>query len=297
MKNIKYLLLALAITLSSCEETDIPNPDKSAIDTNFGVQNQFDKFLKREFVAPYNIEVIYKLPDVQSNFDYTLVPADYQKSIRLANLIKYLCLDAYNAVAPVSFLKETFPKQLVFVGSAGYNSNGTILLGTAEGGLKVSLYNINVLDVNDVDALNRLFFNTIHHEFGHVLHQNIPFSSDFPQLTYSADERYVGGSWSTVDGYGSAQAALEAGFISLYASNQESDDFVELISHYILSTEADWNTTLTNAGTKGAGLINSKMAIIKSYLKNSWEIDIDQLRAEIQTRYDNLSSQDLDNIN
>ncbi|WP_043707101.1 zinc-binding metallopeptidase [Tenacibaculum ovolyticum] len=297
MKNIKYLLLALTITLSNCEETDIPNPDKSAISTDFGHQNQFDKFLKREFVAPYNIEVLYKLPDVETDYAYKLVPAEYAKSVKLANLIKYLCLDAYNAIAPTSFLKKTFPKQLVFVGSPGYNSNGTILLGTAEGGLKVSLYNINSLDVNNVDQLNELFFNTIHHEFAHVLHQNIAFSTDFEQLTLSAGEEYVGGSWSTADGYPSDLAALQAGFITRYASKSESEDFVELISHYILAKEADWATTLTTAGTTGAGIINSKMIIVKSYLKDSWEIDIDVLRAEIQNRYDNLSSQDLDNIN
>ncbi|WP_422089916.1 zinc-binding metallopeptidase [Tenacibaculum ovolyticum] len=297
MRNIKYLFLALAIAFSSCEETDVPNPNESAINTDFGAQNQFDKFLKREFVVPYNIEVLYKLPDVQTNYDYKLVPAEYQKSIKLANLIKYLCLDAYDAIAPSSFLKETFPKQLVFVGSPGYNSNGTILLGTAEGGLKVSLYNINSLDVSNVAQLNDFYFNTIHHEFAHVLHQNIPFSTDFEQLTYSADEEYVGGSWSTVDGYGTEQAALEAGFITRYASKSESEDFVELISHYILATETDWNATVTTAGTKGGGIINSKMAIVKSYLRDNWEIDIDVLRAEIQNRYDNLSSQDLDNIN
>ncbi|CAM1358365.1 conserved protein of unknown function [Tenacibaculum soleae] len=290
MKNIKYLVIALAITFSNCQEKDIPNPDKSSINSELGYQNQFDKFLTKEFVTPYNIEILYKLPDVESNFNYTLVPADYQKSIRLANLIKYLCLDAYNAVAPASFLKETFPKQIVFVGSAGYNNNNTRLLGTAEGGVKISLYDINTLDITDVEALNRLFFNTIHHEFGHVLHQKIPFSTDFTEIVGAG---YIGDDWSTQWGPGES---LQAGFISDYASNQVSDDFVELISHYVLSTETDWADIIVNAGP-GGSLITSKMSIIKSYLKNNWDFDIDDLRAEVQDRYDNLSSQDLDNIN
>lgn len=295
MKNIKYLALALAISLSSCKESDVPNPDKSAINTDFGYQNQFDKFLNREFVVPYNIDVLYKLPDIETNYLYTLVPAEYEKSIRLANLIKYLCLDAYNEVAPANFIKETFPKQLVFVGSAGYNTNSR-LLGTAEGGVKVSLYDINALDITNIDELNALFFNTIHHEFGHVLHQRIPFSSDFEQVTYDAGEEYVGGSWNTVDGYGSDAAALQAGFISLYATNQVSDDFVELISHYVLSTETAWANTINDAGP-GGSIITRKLTILKTYLKSNWQIDIDELRDVIQERYDNLGSQDLDNIN
>lgn len=294
MKKIKYLAIALAITLSGCQESDVPNPDKSAINTDFGYQNQFDKFLKREFVTPYNIEILYKWQDIETNYNYSLVPAEYEKSVRLANLLRYLCLDAYNEIAPVNFLKEVFPKQLVFVGSPGYNANGTILLGTAEGGLKISLYNVNTLDVNNIEALNRLFFNTIHHEFAHVLHQRIPFSTDFQQITYGAGQNYIGDDWSTD---WAAGESLEAGFITNYASKSESEDFVELISHYILAKEADWNATLSNAGSTGADIINRKMAIVKNYLINNWEIDIDELRAVIQNRYDNLDSQDLDNIN
>ncbi|AUC21292.1 hypothetical protein BTO15_03850 [Polaribacter sejongensis] len=291
MKKIKYLLFILVITFSSCEENDVPNPDESAISTDFGYQNQFDKFLAREFVEPYNIEVLYKLPDIESNYNYTLVPAEYEKSIKLANLIKYLCLDAYSAVAPAGFLEKTFPKMLVFVGSFGYNSNGTILLGTAEGGLKVSLYGVNDLDETSPEQLNNYYFNTIHHEFGHVLHQNIPFSTDFTQIVGAG---YIGDEWSTAWGAGES---LQAGFISDYSSNQVSDDFVELISHYILSTESDWATTIEEAGDVGGPLINQKIAIIKAYLTSSWSIDMDELRAEIQNRYANLSSQDLDNIN
>ena len=293
MKNIKYLAIALAITLSGCQESDVPNPDKSAVNTDFGYQSQFDKFLKREFVTPYNIEILYKLPDVESNFNYSLVPSEYGKSVKLANLLKYLCLDAYNEIAPASFLKEVFPKQLVFVGSPGYNSNGTILLGTAEGGLKISLFNVNSLDVTNIAALNSLFFNTIHHEFAHVLHQRIPFSTDFQQLTYDAGHNYIGDDWSTD---WAAGESLEAGFVSDYSSKSESEDFVELISHYVLAKEADWNTMLSNAGPGGA-IINSKMSIVKNYLINNWDIDIDELRAAVQNRYDNLGSQDLDNIN
>ncbi|MCD8411260.1 zinc-binding metallopeptidase [Tenacibaculum finnmarkense] len=290
MKNIKYIVLALAITFSGCEETNLPNTNRSAINTDFGHQNDFDKFLEKEFVTPYNIEILYKLPDIQTDFNYTLVPSEYEKSIKLANLIKYLCLDAYNAIAPASFLKETFPKQLVFVGSPGYNSNGTILLGTAEGGLKVSLYNINELDVANVEELNSSYFNTIHHEFGHVLHQKKPFSTDFNQIVGAG---YIGDEWSKKwkDG-----ESLKAGFISNYSSNQVSDDFVELISHYVLYSNEKWDATLVEAG-EGAALINAKMAIIKSYLISNWEIDIDELRTEIQKRYNNLSSQDLDKIN
>lgn len=52
------------------------------------------------------------------------------------------------------------------IGSPAYD-NGKITLGTAEGGLKVTLYNINALNPNsvDVEMMNRWYFSTMHHEF------------------------------------------------------------------------------------------------------------------------------------
>ncbi len=180
---------------------------------------------------------------------------------------------------------------LVFVGSFGYNSNGTILLGTAEGGLKVSLYGVNDLDETSPEQLNNYYFNTIHHEFAHVLHQNIPYTTDFNQIVGAG---YISDEWSTTWG---ANESLEAGFISDYSSKSANEDFVELISHYVLASETDWEATITNAGDVGGPIINQKIAIVKAYIKSSWNIDLDELRAEIQNRYANLASQDLDNIN
>jgi hypothetical protein len=46
-------------------------------------------------------------------------------------------------------------------------------LGTAEGGLKITLYNAESLKPADLDNLNEYFFKTMHNEFSHILHQNI----------------------------------------------------------------------------------------------------------------------------
>lgn len=48
-----------------------------------------------------------------------------------------------------------------------------MVLGTAEGGMKITLYNVN--DINpdkiDINLLNEYYFQTMHHEFAHILHQ------------------------------------------------------------------------------------------------------------------------------
>ena len=47
------------------------------------------------------------------------------------------------------------------------------MLGTAEGGKKITLYEVNSLDFENVDieVLNEYYFKTMHHEFAHILHQ------------------------------------------------------------------------------------------------------------------------------
>lgn len=102
------------------------------------------------------------------------------------------------------------------VGSPAYNNNGEVVLGTAEGGTKITLYAVNNMDPTNVDLLNEWYFKTIHHEFAHILNQKKPFSTDFNQITGLATGiRYVGNAcW---DVYPSEDLALKDGFICRYA--------------------------------------------------------------------------------
>ena len=77
------------------------------------------------------------------------------KAQQMAKIVKYLWFDAYGTVVGPDFLKENGPRIIHLIGSPAYNPiSGTILLGTAEGGLKVTLYRCNELDPTNVDQLN-----------------------------------------------------------------------------------------------------------------------------------------------
>jgi substrate import-associated zinc metallohydrolase lipoprotein len=280
------------ITFSNCQETDIPDSSKSIIKVDNTTQNQFDIFLKREFVAPYNVELLYKLPDIETNLNDYVVPSDYSQSIKMANLIKYLALEPYTKIVSKEFMQKYFPKMIVLVGSGAYNNNGTVILGTAEGGLKITLFDINSMDVTNIDQLNDRYFRTIYHEFSHILHQNIPYTTDFNQIS-STD--YVQDEWNEF-WPSNGVTSLQKGFISDYASKSPDEDFVELIAFYMTKTQAEWDAIVASAGT-GTGIITQKIAIVKSYLEASWNIDIDALRDEVLLRQNNLGSQNLDNIN
>lgn len=280
----------LSLCFLSCSDEELDGTSK-IVDSQ-KEENEFDRWILNNYVLPYNIDFKYRMEDIESDMNYQLVPADYNQSVRMAKLMKYLCLEAYDAImGSKDFIRSYYPKMVHLVGSAAYRNNGTMILGTAEGGLKITMYYVNALQL-DIEFLNHYYFKTMHHEFGHILNQKKPYSTDFDLIS---GPKYVNDSWNTA--YTSDAAAQKDGFISPYAASESKEDFVELFSIYVTSTTAEWNQKLTAAGTTGASLINQKFEIVYNYMLNSWDIDLNELRAVIQERQNNLSTLDLNTLN
>lgn len=278
-------LFALGFTACSEDELD----SKSVITDSQREENEFDRWIVENYVTPYNIDFKYRMEDIESDMNYYLAPADYNKSIQMAKLMKHLCLEAYDEITgSKDFIRTYYPKMIHLVGSAAYRNNGTMVLGTAEGGLKITMYYINQLKLNP-EYLNEYYFKTMHHEFAHILHQTKPYSTDFNMIS-STD--YVLDSWSSE--YDDV-TCLKDGFISAYAAKESNEDFVELISIYVTNSAAVWNAKIKAAG-EGAAIIQQKFDIVYKYMKDTWGIDLDELREIIQRRQSELSSIDLDNL-
>ena len=177
MKYNKWIFIVAVIAggiLTSCSEDSLS--DTSIFDTESPERNELDNWLLTEYVNPYNIDFKYRFEDKESDHQYNLLPADYDKSIALAKLVKFLWLESYEELMNDEgmFIKTYCPKIITLIGSKAYNPDShSVVLGTAEGGLKVVLYNVNELDTDnpDVEVLNEWYFKTMHHEFAHILHQ------------------------------------------------------------------------------------------------------------------------------
>jgi substrate import-associated zinc metallohydrolase lipoprotein len=94
------------------------------------------------------------------------------------DVVKKVWIETYNQVAEPDFIKKYCPKQFVLVGSANYNYDGSMTIGTAEGGRKVVLFVVNDFDAADNGNIKQLI-HTVQHEFGHILHQNIAYQPEF----------------------------------------------------------------------------------------------------------------------
>ena len=292
-KNIYAILLAFvaSFALMSCSDDD-PSSE-SIFPTTSPKRDAFDKWLLENYTFPYNVEMKYKMEDIESDMKYHLVPADSAKTAKLSIIMKYLWFDAYNEVVGPDFIKENMPRPIHFIGSPAYNSEGTMVLGTAEGGLKITLYMVNSLDdktLKNYDTMNKYYFHTLHHEFTHILNQKIPYDQSYKLITESG---YVSGDWYLIPD----KTAHQAGFITPYAMVEPLEDFAEMLSGYVTMSQSEWNAILADAGTTGAASISAKLDIVRNYMQESWNVDIDQLRAAVLRRASTLSAVDLKHLN
>jgi len=202
--------------------------------------------------------------------------------------MKYLWLDAYQEVAAdgIHFVRANAPRVMHLIGSAEWDRS-TIRLGTAEGGLKITITQVNDLIPNQIAEQN--FFNTIHHEFAHILHQTKDYPSEYRAI--SAGD-YMPSQWYNR----SDEAAAQAGFVSRYAGSQPQEDFVETLSRYITFTPVQWNEKLQQAGADGRPIIEQKLSIVKKYMKDSWGVDVDQLKTVIARRVNEIQYEDFDHL-
>jgi len=293
MKKIYSLVLAaiVALSVTSCSNDD--PKDDTIFPTTTTANDPFDKWLEANYTYPYNVDFKYKMEDVYSDMKYHLVPADSAKSAKLAIITKFLWFDAYAECVGPDFVKANVPRIIHLIGSPAYNSGqGTMVLGTAEGGLIVTLYMVNKLTnqmLTDYDTMNEYYFHTMHHEFTHILNQKKPYSENFQHITESG---YISGDWYRKN----QRMANTQGFVTPYAMSEAREDFAEMLSVYVTTPPSDWQKIMTTAGKKGAPLIQAKLDIVRNYMKESWNLDIDQLRDIVIRRASELNSLNLNEL-
>lgn len=290
MKKIYLFILAAVVALgfASCSNDD---PDGEEIfPTTSPTRDNFALWLQKNFTAPYNVDVKYKMEDIYSDMSYNLVPADSAKSAKLMILAKYLWFDAYSEAMGPTFVKENVPRVIHLIGSPAYNSGeGTMVLGTAEGGYVITLYMVNNLSdrtLHDYATMNEYYFHTMHHEFTHILNQKKNYSASYQLIT---EDGYVSGDWYRI----SDHDAHTAGFVTPYAMSEAGEDFAEMMSVYVTDSPEQWNAIIKDAGAEGGQLINKKLTMVRSYMKDSWGLDIDKMRDIVQRRASEISALDL----
>ena len=301
LKNISLLLLmATAFGFNSCSEDGLNNQSVFE-DVSNKETNEFDIWLENNYRQPYNIDFKYRYSDKESDLAYNVIPADFDCSKALAILIKHVWIESYVEAISPEFMKTYVPRIIQLTGSYKWNNNGSQVLGTAEGGLKVMLYGVNELDIDnprinsenpyeshDVKPIdmNYWFFHTMHHEFCHILTQKKDYDTAFRTISAAT---YHATDWINLED----KKVAKEGFVSSYAASEYNEDFAEIYATYVTNSPAGWQKIMDQAGEGGKAIINQKLDIMKKYFKDNWNLDLDNMRDIVVRRSAESATLDL----
>jgi len=274
MKRNYIVWLALVLVLAQgCKKTD-ENLDRQIVGLGGDTwpQSTLDNWLFTTFTQPYNISVKYRWDGTEYDNSRTLVPAKIENVQPLMEMVRNAWIDPYTAEIGQDFIKTYAPKNYVLVGSVQYNSGGTVTLGEAEGGIKVTLFNVNNFLNTDRNVAKRVL-KTIHHEFTHILNQTTSYQKEFPLITpagYTAD-------WNN------SSVFAANGFITQYAQAAPGEDFAEMVSIMLTEGKQGYEAILrANPSTTAVAQIRKKEDLVVSYFKQVWNIDVYALQNRVQ---------------
>lgn len=288
MKNQFNLILIgiLLLSFAGCSSDD--TIEQSRIDTSTPELNEVDLWIRANLTQPYNIDVDYLFDDHEVATNRYLAPPYTQVVVPFLHAYMEFMIEPFETFGGSDFVKQYFSKKLVLVGSRNYNNNGTVNLGTAEGGIKVTLYELNLFeertDVNNnsraqVRAGYARYLETIQHEFSHILQQTAPFDKE----TYREITPQYRSTWYNL----SEQEALNLGFITPYSSMNENEDFVEIVSLILTRSPEEFEAILNRPNNEAARqALRDKLEIIVDYYKVAWEIDLYELQIYISEKFD-----------
>jgi len=276
-KTYKNVLIAGVLLLASCAHED--QPKESQLDFSVPAKTDLDKWIGTNFLDPYNIAVYYEWNQNLVDNSRYLFPPQVNKVQPAMEVVKKIWIDSYTTIGGVNFVKKIAPREFVLVGGINLNTDGTVTLGLAEAGQRVSLFDIDNLNKKSRANVTQ-FIHTIQHEYVHILNQTKPFDEQaWAKLTPSGytSTWYV----ETID------TSRSLGFITSYARLNIYEDFAETAATILTSSKAEYDAILagvTDATAKSN--LKAKEAIVVKYYKDAYNIDFYALRDEAQKNTD-----------
>ena len=61
-----------------------------------------------------------------------------------------------------------------------------------------------------------------------------------------------------------------------------------MLSTYVLNTPEQWSAWMNQAGSEGSKKIAQKLEIVRSYMLEAWDIDLDEIRDVVLRRTDDI---------
>jgi substrate import-associated zinc metallohydrolase lipoprotein len=278
------VLLALWVVSSGCyQDESIESPVKDQTESN----DPLDQYIRENFVEEYGVAVRYKFVDRYVDQTKRVTPPKLEVVQPMLDFLTGFWIEPFIEVpSGTRFFKSHVPAEIILIGSTMYNDDGTVTLGTADAGARITL-----TEVNDVDMENKAWIirqlGTIYHEFAHIIHQRYNLPPNFQEIS---PEGYTSlGSWYNL----SEEEALQRGFVSPYGTSTINEDFAEFVAYLLfdenfytryINDEAGCTTAACVARNEGRARLRSKYNAIIEHYKQNTGVDLLKVRGIIQAK-------------
>ena len=282
----KYLALLLIGTLyvaSACYEEEVINKPITQYPVS---EDPIDIYIQDNFIDKYGVAVRYKYVDRYVDPTKSVTPPRRSAVIPMLDFLTDLWIEPWLEVPNgKKFFQNYVPAEMVFIGSSIYNNDGTVTLGTADAGARITLTEVNDVNPDNLDWVLRQL-GTIYHEFAHIIHQNYNLPPNWETI---APQGYTSpGSWYNLTDL----EALERGFVSPYATSSFDEDFAETAAFILFEkdfyTKYTIDETCTTAAclerNKGRALLRKKYEAVLTHYQQYTGVDLLLIRDIVQDK-------------
>lgn len=281
--NLLFIGLLFAGLFGCYEEEKLNVPVKPAPQSN----DPIDLYVQEHFTDPYGVAVRYKFVDRYVDPTKRVTPPRREVVIPMLEFLNDLWIEPFRSVPNGrKFFDNHVPSEVVLIGSPIFNEDGTITLGTADAGARITLTEVNDIDVTNMQWILRQL-GTIYHEFAHIVHQRYNLPSNFQDI--SPNGYTSAGSWYNL----TDEEALRRGFVSPYGTSSFNEDFAEIVAFLLFDSdfyekyiddETGCVTSDCEARNEGRALIRRKYHSVLAHYKQYTGVDLLAVREIIQEK-------------
>ena len=284
-KNIYFILMigAFAAVTGCYPDEELEAPVK----TQPFSEEALDVYIQENFIDEYGVAVRYKFVDRYVDQNKRVTPPKLEVVEPMLDFLTEFWIEPFTDVANGSrFFKAHVPAEIILIGSTMYNADGTVTLGTADAGARITLTEVNDVNVENLAWVFRQL-GTIYHEFAHIVHQRYNLPPNWQEIS---PQGYTSlGSWyNLTDG-----EALQRGFVSPYGTSTFNEDFAEVVAFLLfrpdfyetfIEDEPDCLTADCVARNEGRAKLRRKYNAVLEHYEQNTGVDLLQVRDIIQAK-------------
>lgn len=281
MKRLFISILVLALV--GCYPEEKLNVNETEYELEM---TALDQYIQTQFTDEYGMAIRYRYVDRYINPGERVTPPKLEVVRPMLDFIEDYWIEPYLEVANgEEFFRNHVPAEIILLGGYIFNEDGTVTLGTADAGARITFTAVNEIDPENEEWLF-MQLNTVYHEFAHIVHQRYRLPTAFE--TIAATGYTSAGSWYNL----TDEEALERGFVSPYATSSPNEDFAETVAFYLFDREFDLHFTIDEeecadaaceARNEGRDKLRQKVSAISAHYEKVTGVSLEELREAVQS--------------